>query len=90
MSWQLRHALITGLSGQDGALLAAQLLARGIAVSGTHRPGRALDDWRACASSASPRHRHLAQRRARSDRCRRLRGHRAICNPTRCSIWLRV
>ena len=58
MSWQLRHALITGLSGQDGALLAAQLLARGIAVSGTHRPGRALDDWR-LRELGIARYRHL-------------------------------
>ncbi len=46
MTWHLRHALITGISGQDGALLAAQLLARGVHVTGTHRPARALDDWR--------------------------------------------
>lgn len=46
MSRPLQHVLITGIGGQDGALLAAHLLARGIAVSGTHRPGRALDDWR--------------------------------------------
>lgn len=46
MSWSLRHALVTGISGQDGALLAAHLLARGVAVTGTQRPGRTLDDWR--------------------------------------------
>ncbi|HJU39043.1 MAG TPA: GDP-mannose 4,6-dehydratase, partial [Tahibacter sp.] len=34
-----RRALITGVSGQDGALLAAQLLRAGVAVVGTHRPG---------------------------------------------------
>jgi GDPmannose 4,6-dehydratase len=34
-----RRALITGISGQDGALLAAQLLRTGVAVVGTHRPG---------------------------------------------------
>jgi GDPmannose 4,6-dehydratase len=41
-----RRALITGISGQDGALLAAQLLARGIEVIGTQRAGRATDAWR--------------------------------------------
>lgn len=46
MSFQLRHALVTGIGGQDGALLAAHLLARGIKVTGTHRPGRAFDAWR--------------------------------------------
>lgn len=39
--------LITGVSGQDGAYLAAHLLAQGAAVTGTRRPG-AHDDslWR--------------------------------------------
>jgi len=46
MSFHLRRTLVTGVSGQDGALLAAHLLARGAAVTGTHRPGRALDAWR--------------------------------------------
>jgi GDPmannose 4,6-dehydratase len=40
------RALITGISGQDGALLAAHLLARDFDVIGTHRPGRAPDTWR--------------------------------------------
>lgn len=40
------RALVTGLSGQDGALLAAHLLHAGIAVTGTHRPGRAPELWR--------------------------------------------
>jgi GDPmannose 4,6-dehydratase len=35
-----RRALITGVSGQDGALLAAQLLRAGVIVVGTHRPER--------------------------------------------------
>lgn len=39
-------ALVTGISGQDGALLAAHLLERGVAVTGTYRPGRAPDLWR--------------------------------------------
>ncbi len=39
-------ALITGISGQDGSLLTAHLLARGYDVVGTHRPGRAPDLWR--------------------------------------------
>ena len=39
--------LITGISGQDGAYLAAQLLARGDAVVGTRRPGAdAASLWR--------------------------------------------
>jgi len=46
MSFQLRNALVTGIGGQDGALLAAYLLERGGAVTGTHRPHRAFDDWR--------------------------------------------
>lgn len=46
MTLPYSRALITGLSGQDGALLAAQLLAAGVAVTGTHRPGRAPDLWR--------------------------------------------
>ncbi len=39
MSTPLRRVLITGVSGQDGALLAAQLLGAGVVVVGTHRPG---------------------------------------------------
>lgn len=46
MSAPLQRALVTGISGQDGALLAAQLLAAGVDVVGTHRPGRAIDPWR--------------------------------------------
>lgn len=46
MTFELRNALVTGVGGQDGALLAAHFLARGIAVVGTHRPRRAFDDWR--------------------------------------------
>jgi GDPmannose 4,6-dehydratase len=40
------RALITGLSGQDGALLAAHLLESGADVIGTQRPGRVPDLWR--------------------------------------------
>lgn len=40
------RALITGLGGQDGALLAALLLRAGIEVVGTHRPRGAPDFWR--------------------------------------------
>ncbi|MBO9661414.1 GDP-mannose 4,6-dehydratase [Dokdonella sp.] len=40
------RALITGLGGQDGALLAAHLLRAGVDVIGTHRPQRAFDAWR--------------------------------------------
>lgn len=46
MSYRLRHALVTGVGGQDGALLAALLLECGVAVTGTHRPARAFDAWR--------------------------------------------
>lgn len=45
MSVPFQRALVTGVSGQDGALLAAQLLAAGVEVVGTHRPG-AIDAWR--------------------------------------------
>jgi GDPmannose 4,6-dehydratase len=42
-----RVVLITGASGQDGAYLAAQLLARGDQVVGTRRPGASADSsWR--------------------------------------------
>ncbi|HEV7491183.1 MAG TPA: GDP-mannose 4,6-dehydratase [Rhodanobacteraceae bacterium] len=48
MSAPLRRALITGIGGQDGALLATQLLGAGVAVIGTHRPGADEGDgfWR--------------------------------------------
>ncbi|MEO6688248.1 MAG: GDP-mannose 4,6-dehydratase [Dokdonella sp.] len=46
MSASISKALITGISGQDGALLAARLLESGTTVIGTHRPGRAPDLWR--------------------------------------------
>ena len=46
MSFELRTARGPGVGGQDGALLAAHLLERGVAVVGTHRPRRAFDDWR--------------------------------------------
>jgi len=39
MNAPFRRALITGVSGQDGALLAMQLLGVGVAVIGTHRSG---------------------------------------------------
>lgn len=45
MSVPFQRALVTGISGQDGALLAARLLAAGVDVAGTHRPG-AIDGWR--------------------------------------------
>ena len=43
---QIQRALVTGVSGQDGALLAAHLLARGVEVTGTHRPGSEAEAWR--------------------------------------------
>jgi len=42
----IRRALVTGISGQDGALLAARLLGLGAEVIGTHRPGRDGESWR--------------------------------------------
>lgn len=39
------RALVTGISGQDGALLATRLLRDGAEVTGTHRP-RTPDLWR--------------------------------------------
>lgn len=46
MNPPFQRALVTGLSGQDGALLAAHLLRAGVAVTGTHRPGGTSDPWR--------------------------------------------
>ena len=46
MNRSLARALITGVSGQDGALLAAHLLHDGVEVIGTHRPRHAADLWR--------------------------------------------
>jgi len=42
----IRRALVTGVSGQDGALLAARLLEQGAEVIGTHRPGHDGESWR--------------------------------------------
>jgi GDPmannose 4,6-dehydratase len=42
----IRRALVTGISGQDGALLADLLLARGVRVLGTRRPGAGGAAWR--------------------------------------------
>ncbi len=41
-----KKVLITGISGQDGALLAQSLLLKGIEVSGTFRRGSANNLWR--------------------------------------------
>ena len=46
MNAPFRRALVTGVSGQDGSLLAARLLAGSVEVIGTHRPGVAPDLWR--------------------------------------------
>jgi len=46
MTAAARNALITGVTGQDGALLAARLVRAGMPVVGTHRPGVAPDLWR--------------------------------------------
>ena len=48
MSGSHSCTMITGISGQDGALLAAHLLRQGCDVVGTHRPGREPDLWRLC------------------------------------------
>ena len=46
MSFPYARALITGVGGQDGALLAARLLGCGVEVIGTHRPRREPALWR--------------------------------------------
>ena len=46
MKRRYARALITGVGGQDGAWLAAQLLAEGVEIIGTHRPSSAAGNWR--------------------------------------------
>ena len=46
MTRRYARVLITGVGGQDGAWLAAQLLAEGIEVIGTRRPASAVGSWR--------------------------------------------
>ena len=46
MSVPIARALVTGVSGQDGSLLAAQLLAAGSEVIGTRRPDATTSAWR--------------------------------------------
>lgn len=46
MSRRYARAIISGIGGQDGAWLAAQLLGEGIEVIGTHRPSSAAVKWR--------------------------------------------
>lgn len=46
MSRRYARAIITGIGGQDGAWLAAQLLGEGIGIIGTHRPSSAAVKWR--------------------------------------------
>ena len=58
MTRPFTHALVTGLSGQDGSLLAAQLLRAGVAVTGTHRPRHPPDLWR-LRELGFARHPHL-------------------------------
>lgn len=41
-----RRALITGITGQDGAYLARLLLSKGYRVTGTYRPTSSLNLWR--------------------------------------------
>ncbi len=42
----MKHAIITGISGQDGAYLAENLLARGYTVYGTYRRTSSVNFWR--------------------------------------------
>lgn len=42
----MKTALITGVTGQDGAYLAELLLRRGYVVYGTHRPSKIPSTWR--------------------------------------------
>jgi len=42
----MKIAIITGISGQDGAYLAKLLLSKGYSVFGTHRRSTAADFWR--------------------------------------------
>jgi GDPmannose 4,6-dehydratase len=42
----MKRALVTGISGQDGALLAAHLLGEGFEVIGTQRAQGTADPWR--------------------------------------------
>ncbi|HET6545932.1 MAG TPA: GDP-mannose 4,6-dehydratase [Rhodanobacteraceae bacterium] len=76
MNRPCKHALITGVSGQDGALLATHLLRAGVAVSGTHRPGRVPDLWRLVelGIADSPRLQMHALDVTDTDACRRLVG----------------
>jgi GDPmannose 4,6-dehydratase len=46
VSRRYSRALITGINGQDGAWLAARLLAEGVDVIGTHRPTSPAGNWR--------------------------------------------
>jgi GDPmannose 4,6-dehydratase len=46
MKRRYARALITGIGGQDGAWLAAQLLGEGIEVIGTRRPSSPAGNWR--------------------------------------------
>jgi GDPmannose 4,6-dehydratase len=46
MNRRYARALITGVGGQDGAWLAAQLLREGVQVIGTHRPSSPTGNWR--------------------------------------------
>ena len=46
MRHRYSRALITGVGGQDGAFLAAQLLGEGVVVCGTHRPSSPRGNWR--------------------------------------------
>lgn len=68
------RALITGLGGQDGALLAARLLRDGVDVVGTHRPQREPDRWRLheLGIDAHPRLRRVALDPADAEACAEL------------------
>ncbi len=46
MTRRFARAMITGIGGQDGAWLCAQLLREGVEVFGTHRPASPAGNWR--------------------------------------------
>lgn len=46
MTRRFARAMITGIGGQDGAWLCAQLLREGVEVIGTHRPASPAGNWR--------------------------------------------
>lgn len=70
----IRRALVTGVNGQDGALLAARLLDAGADVVGTCRPGSPPVSWRlqGLGIAAHPRLRVVALDPTDGNACRDL------------------